>query len=163
METTMYRVTVTDSSTSVTASVEVKVVGSYCDDSEKVKLCHIPPGNPDSKELHEICVSKNAVSAHLAHGYWGGGMLHRMAYWEQMSRTTRDRDRHAHLSREVDGTRNKIHFTFITLHDINTSAILQSTHACLLSSRFENPEKEENCILNIRRGSLYCRQDNVIT
>ena len=68
----MYRVTVTDSSTSVTASVEVKVVGSYCDDSEKVKLCHIPPGNPDSKELHEICVSKNAVSAHLAHGYWGG-------------------------------------------------------------------------------------------
>ena len=32
----------------------------------KVEICHIPPGNPDS--AHTICVSANAVEAHLAHG-----------------------------------------------------------------------------------------------
>jgi len=37
-----------------------------CKVLEKVCLCHIPPGNPDN--AHTICVSKNAVAAHLAHG-----------------------------------------------------------------------------------------------
>ena len=32
----------------------------------KVKICHIPPGNPDN--AHTIVVSQNAVPAHLAHG-----------------------------------------------------------------------------------------------
>jgi hypothetical protein len=32
----------------------------------KVKICHIPPGNPDN--AHTITVSQNAVDAHLAHG-----------------------------------------------------------------------------------------------
>ena len=130
METTTYIVTVTDSCQSVTASVEVQVVDISCG-NKKVKICHIPPGNPDKK--HEICVSEKALDAHLAHGDMRA----------ILSRATRDR--HAHLSREVDETRNKIHFTFITLHDINTSAILQSTHACLPSCRFKNPEKD-NCI-----------------
>ena len=31
---------------------------------EKVSLCHVPPGNPGN--LHTICISPNAVPAHLA-------------------------------------------------------------------------------------------------
>jgi hypothetical protein len=34
--------------------------------SEKVLICHIPPGNPDN--AHTISVSVNAVPTHLAHG-----------------------------------------------------------------------------------------------
>jgi hypothetical protein len=33
---------------------------------DKVKICHIPPGNPDA--AHTIWISKPAVDAHLAHG-----------------------------------------------------------------------------------------------
>jgi hypothetical protein len=33
---------------------------------EKVKICHMPPGNPDNS--HTITVGANAVQAHLAHG-----------------------------------------------------------------------------------------------
>ena len=36
----------------------------------KVKVCHIPPGNPDN--AHVINVSQNAVAAHLAHGDFVG-------------------------------------------------------------------------------------------
>jgi hypothetical protein len=36
------------------------------DDNDKVKICHIPPGNPDN--AHTIEVSENAVDAHLDHG-----------------------------------------------------------------------------------------------
>jgi hypothetical protein len=36
------------------------------DDNDKVKICHIPPGNPDN--AHTISVSENAVDAHLEHG-----------------------------------------------------------------------------------------------
>lgn len=36
----------------------------------KVQVCHIPPGNSDN--FHTITVSKNALSAHLAHGDLGG-------------------------------------------------------------------------------------------
>jgi hypothetical protein len=34
--------------------------------SGKVTICHIPPGNPSN--AHSITVSRNAVSAHMAHG-----------------------------------------------------------------------------------------------
>lgn len=31
--------------------------------SDKVKVCHVPPGNPEAR--HEICISRNALPAHL--------------------------------------------------------------------------------------------------
>jgi hypothetical protein len=37
---------------------------------DKVEICHVPPGNPDN--AHTICVSANAVAAHLAHGDYLG-------------------------------------------------------------------------------------------
>lgn len=37
----------------------------------KVKICHIPPGNPSN--MHTIEVSQSAVAAHLAHGDFVGG------------------------------------------------------------------------------------------
>jgi len=36
----------------------------------KVKVCHVPPGNPDS--FHTITVSENALQAHLSHGDLAG-------------------------------------------------------------------------------------------
>ncbi|MGE0550511.1 MAG: hypothetical protein AB7O24_28315 [Kofleriaceae bacterium] len=36
----------------------------YCRDG-KVLICHIPPGNPDN--AHTICISENAVDAHVSH------------------------------------------------------------------------------------------------
>jgi len=42
-----------------------------CDNKKnKVLVCHIPPGNSDNK--HEICINKNALKAHLAHGDYCG-------------------------------------------------------------------------------------------
>ena len=38
--------------------------------NDRVTICHIPPGNPGN--AHEIVVSSNAVSAHLAHGDYLG-------------------------------------------------------------------------------------------
>ena len=38
--------------------------------NDKVWVCHIPPGNPTNAQ--NICVSPNAVSAHLAHGDYLG-------------------------------------------------------------------------------------------
>jgi hypothetical protein len=40
------------------------------DGNDKVKICHIPPGNPDN--AHTIRVSENAVDAHLDHGDYKG-------------------------------------------------------------------------------------------
>lgn len=37
-----------------------------CDNPKKVLVCHYPPGNPEN--VQEICISQNAVAAHLAHG-----------------------------------------------------------------------------------------------
>ena len=37
-----------------------------CDRPGKVLVCHYPPGNPEN--VQEICISQNAVAAHLAHG-----------------------------------------------------------------------------------------------
>jgi hypothetical protein len=42
--------------------------GNKC--NQKVLICHIPPGNPENR--HTICVSINAVPAHLAHGDYLG-------------------------------------------------------------------------------------------
>ena len=39
-------------------------------DSERVVLCHVPPGNPDNE--HSIRVAAAAVDAHLAHGDYLG-------------------------------------------------------------------------------------------
>jgi len=36
----------------------------------KVEICHIPPGNPSN--AHAICISPNALNAHLAHGDYEG-------------------------------------------------------------------------------------------
>ncbi|MFH1321156.1 MAG: hypothetical protein ABII90_10945 [Bacteroidota bacterium] len=38
--------------------------------SQKVEICHIPPGNPSN--AHAIWVSPNALDAHLAHGDYRG-------------------------------------------------------------------------------------------
>jgi len=38
--------------------------------NNKVMICHIPPGNPANPQ--SICVSPNAVAAHLAHGDYLG-------------------------------------------------------------------------------------------
>jgi hypothetical protein len=37
---------------------------------QKVLVCHIPPGDPGNR--HTICISTNAVAAHLAHGDYLG-------------------------------------------------------------------------------------------
>lgn len=65
---TNYWVTITDSTAcSSTDTVTVTVVDIRCgSDSNKVLVCHIPPGNPAN--AHTICISPNAVPAHLAHG-----------------------------------------------------------------------------------------------
>jgi prepilin-type N-terminal cleavage/methylation domain-containing protein len=40
------------------------------EDNGKVKICHLPPGNPDNEQ--DIEVAPSAVPAHLAHGDWVG-------------------------------------------------------------------------------------------
>lgn len=48
-------------------SVFVNVVDVRCGaDLDKVLMCHLPPGNPAN--MHDICISPNAVPAHLGHG-----------------------------------------------------------------------------------------------
>ncbi len=39
-------------------------------DSQKIKICHIPPGNPNN--AHTITISKSAWDAHKAHGDYKG-------------------------------------------------------------------------------------------
>lgn len=39
-------------------------------EGNKIQICHVPPGNPAN--AHTICVSPNAVAAHLAHGDYLG-------------------------------------------------------------------------------------------
>ena len=43
---------------------------NLCNKAGKVLVCHIPPGNPEN--VQEICISENAVAAHLAHGCFVG-------------------------------------------------------------------------------------------
>lgn len=61
-------VTLTDDTLcSASDSVFVNVVDVRCGNNmDKVAVCHVPPGNPAN--AHTICISANAVPAHLAHG-----------------------------------------------------------------------------------------------
>jgi len=40
-------------------------------DENKVRVCHIPPGNP--REAHTLSVGESAIRAHLSHGDYMGG------------------------------------------------------------------------------------------
>jgi hypothetical protein len=57
-----------------TALVLIPVLGIWgftMDGSEKVTICHIPPGNPEN--AHTITVGESAVAAHLEnHGDYIG-------------------------------------------------------------------------------------------
>lgn len=55
------------------SSVERQALEARCDEAQtravkahKIAICHIPPGNPAN--AHTIVVSRNAETAHLAHG-----------------------------------------------------------------------------------------------
>lgn len=65
--TTTYTVTVTDDrGCTVTDQVTVIVENVDCsnnNNNQKVNVCHIPPGNPAN--AHNICVSVNALAAHM--------------------------------------------------------------------------------------------------
>lgn len=63
-----YTVTLTDDTLCVAFdSVFVRVVDVRCgSNSNKVAVCHLPPGNPAN--MHTICIGSPAVAAHLAHG-----------------------------------------------------------------------------------------------
>jgi hypothetical protein len=67
-----YSVTLTDDTLCTAMDpVFVNVVGVRCvNNNNKVLVSHIPPGNPDN--AHTICISENAVPAHLAHGCMPG-------------------------------------------------------------------------------------------
>jgi hypothetical protein len=47
------------------AALIVLLFGSFRSASNKITICHIPPGNPGN--CHEICISVNALAAHLSH------------------------------------------------------------------------------------------------
>ena len=51
-------------------SVSILGLASFMNDP-KVRICHIPPGNPAN--MHTIEVSMSALPAHLAHGDVIGG------------------------------------------------------------------------------------------
>jgi len=70
--TTTYTVTVTDECNNTASDeVTVNVIDVRCGKkNNKVLVCHIPPGNPNN--AHTICISPNAVPAHLAHGDYLG-------------------------------------------------------------------------------------------
>ena len=67
-----YTVTITDSKgCTTTASKQVIVVDIRCGNkNDKVLVCQVPPGNPGN--AHTICISPNAVAAHLANGSYLG-------------------------------------------------------------------------------------------
>ncbi|MBC8314387.1 MAG: VCBS repeat-containing protein [Bacteroidales bacterium] len=71
-ESTLYVVTVTDANGCTDSDdVLVEVNDVRCGKkNNKVLICHVPPGNPGN--AHTICVSPNAVPAHLAHGDYLG-------------------------------------------------------------------------------------------
>jgi len=65
---TTYNVVVTDANgCQASDDVFVDVIDVTCGNkNKKVEVCHIPPGNPSN--AHVICISKNAVPAHLENG-----------------------------------------------------------------------------------------------
>jgi hypothetical protein len=77
LSTTTYTLTVTDNNSgSRSLSITIKVLplsSAVCSgngNNVKFKVCHIPPGNPSNG--HNICISRNALNAHLI----GGGNGH---------------------------------------------------------------------------------------
>lgn len=40
--------------------------------NKKILICHVPPGNPEN--AHTLCISENAVAAHIAHVASSGEM-----------------------------------------------------------------------------------------
>ena len=66
--TTTYTVTITDGTgCSITKSVTINVVDVRCgNNNNKVKVCHIPPGNNSNPQ--NLCIASSAVATHLAHG-----------------------------------------------------------------------------------------------
>ncbi len=54
------------SDSTVVTSLSTTLTSSDTESSEKVTICHIPPGNPGNN--HTISVGSPAVGAHLAHG-----------------------------------------------------------------------------------------------
>lgn len=66
--TTTYTVTITDANgCTTTVDQTIYVIDARCGKkNNKVQVCHIPPGNNGNPQL--ICISANAVPAHLAHG-----------------------------------------------------------------------------------------------
>lgn len=101
-ETTTYTVTVTDAiGATGTDQVEIEVVDVHCgNNGNKVLVCHIPGNNPDN--AYTVCISENAVPAHLAHGdYLGacgtapcggnsagsGEVSWNIAYWQNSEET----------------------------------------------------------------------------
>lgn len=71
--TTTYTVTVTDArGCTSTDEVTVNVIDVTCGNNDnKVQVCHYPPGNPNNPQL--ICISPNAVGAHLDPAYGHSG------------------------------------------------------------------------------------------
>ncbi|HEX2899796.1 MAG TPA: T9SS type A sorting domain-containing protein, partial [Bacteroidia bacterium] len=74
--TTTYTITVTDAqgcSTSDDVTVNYLDVVAACGSNgqPKVQICHVPPGNPGN--ANTLCVSPNAVPAHLGAGIGHGG------------------------------------------------------------------------------------------
>lgn len=69
-----YFISMTDSLTCIDVdSIFVNVVDVRCGNNpnnQKVLVCHVPPGNPSNE--HTICISENAVAAHLSHGCYLG-------------------------------------------------------------------------------------------
>ncbi len=62
-----------------------ELLDSYaCDNNDKkVLICHYPPGNPSAR--HEICISRNALQAHIDHHHSDGSADHvdHMGYCDQ--------------------------------------------------------------------------------
>ena len=68
---------------------QVKVTDVRCGNKlDKITVCHVPPGNP--RNAGEICISRNAVPDHIAHGDKLG------------SCSDRDDDRDDHLSKQTN-------------------------------------------------------------
>jgi hypothetical protein len=70
--TTVFNLEVSDANgCTITASKMVEVVDVHCGNKgDKVLVCHVPPGEPENE--HNICISPNAVPAHLAIGDYLG-------------------------------------------------------------------------------------------
>lgn len=48
----------------IAAESDPSLLDEYaCGGGKKVRICHVPPGNPDNR--HDICIGRPAVEAHL--------------------------------------------------------------------------------------------------